>query len=204
MLSARWASTASTSTSMTFASSPIPSSVRHSPSIVASLSWHDRNDRVDPLRRGRDTSSLPGGAVAYRRSFFTRTTPPPLPLLPLPAVAAGGGERTKKKRNSGSDRRRSSSTALKSKRRILPSEMPKLPQLSRRGQRQWRTLLEDEVREDKLFRFSTSSAASAAAAHLLSLSPLLSLSLFENTPHETTTAPSPRRGHSAGDPRDHE
>lgn len=148
MLSARWASNASASgsASMTFASSPIPSSVQRSAPIVASLSWHDWSDHIDPLRRGSGTSSLPGGAgAAYRRSFFTRT-----PLLPLPAVAAGGGERKKKRHSSSSDRRRSSSssstTTLRPKRRILPSEMPRLPQLSRRGQRQWRTLLEDEVR----------------------------------------------------------
>ena len=170
MLSARWASNASASgsASMTFASSPIPSSVQRSAPIVASLSWHDWSDHIDPLRRGSGTSSLPGGAgAAYRRSFFTRT-----PLLPLPAVAAGGGERKKKRNSSSSDRRRSSSssstTTLRPKRRIFPSEMPRLPQLSRRGQRQWRTLLEDEVRRFFFPPFSTSSAAAAAAHPSLS------------------------------------
>jgi hypothetical protein len=116
-------------------------------------------------------------------------------------VAAGGGERKKKRNSSSSDRRRSSSssstTTLRPKRRILPSEMPRLPQLSRRGQRQWRTLLEDEVRRFFSPPFSTSSAA-AAAAHP-SLSPSLPL---QNLPHGKT-APSPRGGHPSGDPRDH-
>lgn len=91
-----------------------------------------------------------GGVIAYKRSF-TRAPP-------LPAVAAGGdGERSNsKKRNS--DRRRSSSssasTSSKPKRRILPSEMSRLPQLSRTGQRaEWRTLLEDEVRREGFLLF---------------------------------------------------
>ena len=154
MLSARWASNASASSSATFASSSIPSSVRKRAWIVASLSWHDRSEHLYSLRRGRETSLVFRGAIANRRSFFTRA-------LPLPAVAAGGvgDERSnsKKDRNS-SDRRRSSSssasTSSEQKRRTLPSEMPRFSQPSGRGQRaEWRTLLEDEVRRGGFFFF---------------------------------------------------
>ena len=173
----RWASNASaaTSTATTFASSPIASSVQRSPPIVASFSWHDRSDRVNLLTRERGVSSLPGGGIAApysRRSVFTRAAP-----LPLPAVAAGGsggGERRRK--GSSSDRRRrsssssSSSPSSRSKRRILPSEMPRLPQVSRRGQRQWRTLLEDEVSK-KVF-FLPSLSLDLLCLQVLTLFPL--------------------------------
>ena len=183
MLSARWASNASASTSMTFASSSsIPSSVRASPSTVASLSRYDQDDHVDPLRRGREIYSIAGGGIAHGRSFFTRT-----PLLPaaVAAVAAGSGERNGKKRNGSSskERRRSSSSSSTStsstpKRRILPSEMPRLPPLPRGGQRQWRTLLEDEVRIKRGFFFPDAFLlllalfqTSSSAAHLFPLLP---------------------------------
>ena len=151
MISARWASNAAASTSMTFASS-IPLGVRRSPLIAASLLWHDRSDHTDPFIRGREISLITGGELAHRRSFFTRTSAP----LPTAAVAAGGsgGERNGKKRNSSSKERRRSSSSLSTsrstpKRRILPSEMPRLPPLPRGGKRQWRTLLEDEVRRKR-------------------------------------------------------
>lgn len=183
MLSARWASNASASTSMTFASS---SSVRKSPAIVASLSRYCRDDHFDMLRRGREIYSIAGGGIVAhdRRSLFTRTA----------ATAAGSsGERNTggKKRSGGSssssskERRRSSSTSTSTpKRRILPSEMPRLPPLPRGGQRQWRTLLEDEVRG---FFFFFSDAL------LLLLAPL-----FKTSSSVTHLFPSPS---SAYNPR---
>ena len=62
--------------------------------------------------------------------------------------------------------------------RILPSEMPRLPPLPRGGQRQWRTLLEDEVRRKRGFFFPDAFLlllalfqTSSSAAHLFPLLP---------------------------------
>lgn len=148
VLSARRASKASASTwsSMmsTFASSPIAPRVRPRASIAASLPLYHLNSRLDYLRKREESSMLSAGETAHERSFLTRTAT---------AVAAssgnGNGSRGKRKCKSSSDRRRSSSTstAVKPRKRMQPpppSSTP--PSLSRRGRRQWRTLLEDEVR----------------------------------------------------------
>lgn len=197
LLSARWASNASASSSMTstFASSSSASSVRSRASIVSSLSWPDHNCPRDLLRGTQEISLLSRGAVARKRSFLTRPA----------AVAAGGngnagGGRGKRNNKSGSgDRRRSSSTsnAVKTNRRIQPQAPPPPPPspLARRGQRQWRTLLEDEVRFS--FRAFSKRKRFCSSFNLAHLHPLL-----HNT--QTTAAPSPRRGDPSGDPRDHE
>ena len=186
---------ASGSASMTFASSPIPSSVQRSAPIVASLSWHDWSDHIDPLRRGSGTSSLPGGAgAAYRRSFFTRT-----PLLPLPAVAAGGGERKKKRHSSSSDRRRVFVFVFNHDTETEEAD-PSLgdaPAATAVPPRAEAVADAARGRGEKIFFpsfFDLLCRRRCCSSFTLS---------FQNLPHEKT-APSPRGGHPSGDPRDHE
>ena len=170
LLSARLASNASASTtSMTFASSSIPRcSVPSRAAMVAPCSWPGWRCHVDRQTIGRELCLFHGGGIHHRRSFFTRPDSTPMPTTVAASSSSSSSSDDRGKKGKRSDRRRRASSSSSStssaaaaaaapRRRILPSEMampsqlpPPLP-LSRRGQRQWQTLLEDEVRESSVF-----------------------------------------------------